>query len=91
MGEARATVLVVDDDAEVLESTIAIVEELGYSVIAARNGHEALSIIRSDRSIAVLFTDILIFLNSEDSERSFLISPVGSAQGSRRLRDICPP
>jgi CheY-like chemotaxis protein len=58
MGEARPTVLVVDDDPEVLEATIAIVETLGYSVISARNGREALSLIRADRSIAVLFTDI---------------------------------
>jgi CheY-like chemotaxis protein len=58
MGEAQPTVLVVDDDPEVLEATIAIVETLGYSVISARNGREALSIIRAESSIAVLFTDI---------------------------------
>jgi CheY-like chemotaxis protein len=58
MGEAAPTVLVVDDDPEVLETTIAIVEGLGYQVVSARNGREALSIIRADHSIAILFTDI---------------------------------
>jgi CheY-like chemotaxis protein len=58
MGEAAPTVLVVDDDPEVLETAIAIVEGLGYQVVSARNGREALSIIRADHSIAILFTDI---------------------------------
>jgi CheY-like chemotaxis protein len=58
MGEARPTVLVVDDDPQVLETASAIVAALGYAVISARNGREALSIVRADGSIAVLFTDI---------------------------------
>ena len=58
MREARPTVLVVDDDPEVLEATIGIVEALGYQVISARNGREALSLIGADRAIAVIFTDI---------------------------------
>jgi CheY-like chemotaxis protein len=41
MGQARPTVLVVDDDPQVLEIASAVVEALGYSVIAARSGREA--------------------------------------------------
>ena len=58
MGEARPIILVVDDDEQVLEGTREIVEALGYEVIAARSGKEALSIIRNDATIDLLFTDI---------------------------------
>ena len=54
------TVLVVDDDPDVLNATCAIVEELGYAAVAARGGEEALSIVRRDRSVSVLFTDIMM-------------------------------
>jgi CheY-like chemotaxis protein len=54
------TVLVVDDDPLVLEATCAVVEELGYIVLAARGGEEALSIVRRDSSVSVLFTDIMM-------------------------------
>ena len=54
------TVLVVDDDPDVLNATCAVVEELGYAAVAARGGEEALSIVRRDRSVSVLFTDIMM-------------------------------
>ncbi|MGO8915706.1 MAG: response regulator [Stellaceae bacterium] len=60
MPDKRQTVLVVDDDPDVLNTTCAIVEELGYAVIAAHGGQEALSIVRRDRSVTVLFTDIMM-------------------------------
>jgi CheY-like chemotaxis protein len=58
LGEVRPIILVVDDDADVLDGTREIVEALGYAVISARSGREALSIIRRDESIDLLFTDI---------------------------------
>jgi CheY-like chemotaxis protein len=58
VGEARPLILVVDDDGQVLEGTREIVEALGYDVIATRSGHEALSLIRNERTIDLLFTDI---------------------------------
>lgn len=58
MEQARPIILVVDDDGEVLEGTRDIVEALGYAVIAARSGREALSILRGDGTIDLLFTDI---------------------------------
>jgi CheY-like chemotaxis protein len=54
------TVLVVDDDPEVLDATCAIVEELGYAALSARAGEEALAIIRRDKSLGVLLTDIMM-------------------------------
>jgi CheY-like chemotaxis protein len=60
MRGGRQTVLVVDDDPLVLDATCAIVEELGYAAVAAHGGEEALSIVRRDRSVIVLFTDIMM-------------------------------
>jgi CheY-like chemotaxis protein len=47
-----------NDDGQVLEETREIVAALGYRVISARSGQEALSIIRNDATIDLLFTDI---------------------------------
>jgi CheY-like chemotaxis protein len=41
--KASGTLLVVDDEAFVLEALTAIVQSLGYQVIAAENGHQAIS------------------------------------------------
>lgn len=55
------TVLLVDDD-EIVRATVAsMLENLGYSVICACNGAEALAIVEStDRKIDLLFTDIVM-------------------------------
>ncbi len=54
------TVLVVDDD-EIVRATVAsMLEELGYSVLAAANGTEALAIIETDATIDLLFTDVVM-------------------------------
>lgn len=58
MREARPIILVVDDDGQVLEGTREIVAALGYQVISAQSGTEALSIIRNGATIDLLFTDI---------------------------------
>ena len=60
--QARAgeVVLVVEDDDDVRESTIALLEELGYSVLAARNGVEALALLRKGARIDILFTDVVL-------------------------------
>jgi signal transduction histidine kinase len=54
----RASVLVVEDDAAVLEAVRASVAGLGYRALAARNAEEALAILRRDEPIDLLFTDI---------------------------------
>jgi signal transduction histidine kinase/ActR/RegA family two-component response regulator len=53
-------VLVVEDDDGVRESTVALLEDLGYSVLAARDGVEALAQLRKGGRIDILFTDVVL-------------------------------
>jgi CheY-like chemotaxis protein/anti-sigma regulatory factor (Ser/Thr protein kinase) len=53
-------VLVVEDDDDVRDSTVALLEDLGYSVLAARNGVEALAQLRKSARIDILFTDVVL-------------------------------
>lgn len=52
------TVLVVDDDPDVLEVTLMRLERLGYAVYSAKDGHEALEVLRASQPIDILFTDV---------------------------------
>ena len=52
------TVLVVDDEPLVRMLAVEQLEELGYSVIEAGDGHAALRILNSPRAIALLITDV---------------------------------
>ncbi len=54
------TVLVTEDDPFVLSHARNCLESLGYRVMAATDGHEAMGLIESDESIDVLFTDIVM-------------------------------
>jgi CheY-like chemotaxis protein len=51
-------VLVVDDDALVLEVTAAMLNDLGCEAVTALCGDEALERIERDQSIEILITDI---------------------------------
>ena len=53
-------VLVVEDDDDVRNSTIALLEDLGYSALAARDGAEALAQLRKGGRIDILFTDVVL-------------------------------
>jgi signal transduction histidine kinase/CheY-like chemotaxis protein len=53
-------VLIVEDDEDVRDSTVALLRELGYSVLAARNGAEALARLQGSERIDVLFTDVVL-------------------------------
>jgi CHASE3 domain sensor protein/CheY-like chemotaxis protein len=53
-------VLIVEDDEEVCDSTVALLSELGYSVLAARNGDEALVRLQGSERIDILFTDVVL-------------------------------
>ncbi len=52
------TVLVVDDDPQVLETAAAAFAEIGLTVLRAEHGAEALEILRENPEIELLFTDI---------------------------------
>ena len=53
-----ALILVVDDDEAVVEITAEILETLGYDILTAQDGSEAVELLRSNSRISVLFTDI---------------------------------
>jgi signal transduction histidine kinase len=55
-----ALVLVVDDDAAVLNTTTAILESIGYSVLQAESGSSALELLDLERSIDLLLTDVVM-------------------------------
>jgi signal transduction histidine kinase/ActR/RegA family two-component response regulator len=54
------TVLVVEDDEAVLAMAIESLEDLGYRVLVAHNGPDALEIVKSVENIDILFSDIVM-------------------------------
>jgi PAS domain S-box-containing protein len=54
------TLLVVEDNAEVRGTTVEILASLGYRVIEAANGHQALERFMQHPEIALVFTDIML-------------------------------
>lgn len=57
---AGAKILIVEDDRDLRELAAAQVEALGYRVITAVDGASALPLLRTDRDIGVLFTDLVM-------------------------------
>jgi CheY-like chemotaxis protein len=53
-----STVLVVDDDPEVLEVAVTACEEMGLTVLSAEDGAVALEILRENPEVELLLTDI---------------------------------
>ena len=53
-------VLLVDDQPDVLETAVALFSHLGYDVLSANNGAEALRTLRGSGDIAILFTDVVM-------------------------------
>jgi CheY-like chemotaxis protein len=56
----RLSVLVVEDDPDVRDLAVEILEMSGYTVLSAGNGAEALGILRRERDIGLMFTDIVM-------------------------------
>jgi CheY-like chemotaxis protein len=59
-GRTAGTVLVVEDDPDVLDIAVETLRTFGYKVLSAANAVEALSILERDTPIDVLFTDIVM-------------------------------
>jgi PAS domain S-box-containing protein len=55
--EGPLVILVVDDDALVLLNTVAMLEDLGHTVLDATSGKEALDIIRREGGVNLVITD----------------------------------
>jgi CheY-like chemotaxis protein len=57
-GRSDLRVLVVEDDEDVRAHAVAILRELGYSVVEAADGPSALRVLESEPGVRLLFTDI---------------------------------
>ena len=56
----KSKILVVDDDRDVLAVTAALLEADGYEVLCAASPSEALLLLKADREVVLLFTDIVL-------------------------------
>jgi len=54
------TILVVEDDADVREATLALLQKLGYRILSAENGPAALTLLEEHRDVDLLFTDMVM-------------------------------
>ncbi|WP_353645888.1 ATP-binding protein [Mesorhizobium sp. WSM2239] len=59
-GASSEVVLVVEDDEQVLALTAQMLRELGYGVVEARGGTEALAALSEHPEIGLLFTDVVM-------------------------------
>ncbi len=71
------TVLVVEDDPDVLDIAVETLTDLGYRILVAYDGVEAMSILERDEPIDLLFTDIVM---------PYGISGIQLARQARKLR-----
>lgn len=55
---SHKTILLVEDDDVVRMLTVEVLEELGYRILEAENGPDALTFINSEQPIDLLMTDI---------------------------------
>ncbi len=54
------TILVVEDDEDVREGAVALLRDLGYRVLKAKDGSSAMGVIESGLPIDLLFTDVVM-------------------------------
>lgn len=54
------TVLIVDDENMVIEVAVACLEDLGYKTLTAFNGSGALDVLKTNPSIDLLFSDVIM-------------------------------
>ena len=60
VNESFGSVLVVEDDPDVLEIVLQVVKDFGYDALSARDSIEALAIMEQRRPIDLLFTDVVM-------------------------------
>ncbi len=56
----NATVLIVEDEDDVRDVTVSFVQALGYAALTARDGDEAIAILKTDTQVDLLLTDIVM-------------------------------
>jgi PAS domain S-box-containing protein len=54
------TILLVEDDEDVRTTAVAMLKDLGYNVLQAKNADRALAILESGAAIDLLFTDVVM-------------------------------
>ncbi|HEY7646850.1 MAG TPA: response regulator, partial [Hyphomicrobiales bacterium] len=57
---AGQVILVVEDDADVRKLTVEMLKELGYTTLAAEDGHAALRLMEENPEIILLLTDVVM-------------------------------
>ncbi len=55
-----ATILVVEDDADIRDAVVETLQSSGYRVLSARDGPEALSVLHKDPRIDLMFSDVVM-------------------------------
>lgn len=58
--KSAGTVLIVEDDPDVLDSAVSTLRSLGYDVLTAGDGESALATLTREQEIDVLFSDIVM-------------------------------
>jgi two-component system NtrC family sensor kinase len=77
-GNGHGIILLVEDNAEIAEVSRSNLEELGYRVLHASNAAAALDIVERDRTIDLVFSDIV------------MPGPMSGLDLARRLRELRP-
>src|ERR1700746_1414949 len=60
LASAHETILLVEDDEDVLVVAAESLRELGYQVVTAVNAAQALEVLRGDRAVDLLFSDVIM-------------------------------
>jgi CheY-like chemotaxis protein len=55
-----AVVLVVEDDDDLREVVVSTLERVGYRVLGARDGHDALTLLEREPDVALILLDLLM-------------------------------
>ncbi len=66
------TILIVDDDPDIVESTTVVLESAGYNVMSAANGSEAMKLIEK-RTPALILLDIMMADPTEGFHLSYTL------------------
>ncbi len=96
IGAASRTVLLVEDDDQVLTLVTQTLTSLGHQVVPARDGHDALRVVRCNPTIDYLFTDIVMpngmngvqLMNAARAERPGLRTLLTSARSREEVRAL---
>ena len=66
------TILVVDDDEDVRQVAVAMLSQLGYNVLEAKDGPSALKVLGQDgKGIDLVFSDVFGFELSQELHRRY--------------------